>query len=658
MIREYYEKHADKIKKYVPIIIILVAVLSMARSAYGLIRMVWDTGRQSYLVNERNTAERLVETETFRTELEIVGKEMLSVEVRVSVGESPKGVLIWWMEDSHGKQVISKQEQEISQVLTEDRQRLSLRVPKGSLEQGKTYTLVTEFTGGRELSVLAGGKGLALVQYFSFRHQVLFTVIILLCSGTGLFILALIYKKGLKIRWYVVLSLFAGLMTVFFIPPMSKDDEFRHFVRVYTLAKGQNTIELSRVTPEDYGVLSNAADGLDYITSVPGEVNELRLLDFYVNFNDNSYHAERNQSLCLDKLLTLLGKEPPWEEVRVSCVGTVTKGMESYWPQVIPVWIGMHLGTRPVVWYYLARMGQMLTGVLLGALALKLAPKYKDMIWLLSFIPNVIALKSSCNSDGLLIAEMMLLVAVVLWIRETGSDILSKKALWADAAFLILSYGITKMKMPCFLFCTAVLFVLKKENLGKIIRCWKNHWRILAPCAAGAAVLAGIWVAFGGGLQFFLSKLYSFVPEWHVGYILEHPGYIVRLFGHEFYNQLRGLYYALNGANKIPYAMALIVSLLLCKREMPQWKRLLFAASFGIMVLTIILVGYTFTPPDYGSIWGLSFRYLLPFLPMAALAAPWGTERSQNAARTAYPTIIVVVVTVTSISWLVGMNTM
>lgn len=658
MIREYYEKHADKIKKYVPIIIILLAVLSVARSAYGLIRMVWDAGRQSYLVNERNTVERLVETETFRTELEVVGKKMLSVDIRVSVGESPGGTLVWWVEDSPGEQIISKQEQEISQVLTEDRQRLSLMVPKGSLEQGKTYTLVTEFTGGRELSVLASGKGLALVQYFSFRYQALFTAIILLCSGAGLFILALIYKKGLKIRWYVVLSLFAGFLTVFFIPPMSRDDEFRHFVRVYTLAKGQSTIELSQVTPEDYGVLSNSADGLDYIASVPGEVNELRLLDFYVNFNDNSYHAERNQSLCLDRLLTLLGKEPSFEEVRVSCVGTVTKGMESYWPQVVPVWIGMHLGTRPVAWYYLARMGQMLTCVLFGALALKLAPKYKDMIWLLSFIPNVIVLKSCCNSDGLMIAEMVLLLAVVLWIRETGYDILSKKALWADAAFLILTYEITKMKVPCLLFCMAVLLILKKENLGRIIGCWKNHWRILAPCAGGIAVLAGIWVAFGGGTQLFLSKLYSFVPEWHVGYILEHPGYIIRLFGHELYDQINGLYYALNGANQIPYAMVIIVSLLLCKREMSQWKRFLFAASFGTMVLAIILVGYTFTPPDYGSIWGLSYRYLLPFLPAAAMAVPWGTERSQNAARTAYPIIIVVVVTVTSISWLVGMNTM
>ena len=165
----------------------------------------------------------------------------------------------------------------------------------------------------------------------------------------------------------------------------------------------------------------------------------------------------------------------------------------------------MLLNMRPIALYYLARIGQMLMGVLFGALALRLAPKYKDMIWLLSFIPNVIALKSSCNSDGLLIAEMLLLTAVVLWIREKEYDILSQKALWADAVYLILTYHITKMKIPYLLFCGAVLLVLKKANIGKMLRCWKRWWKILVPCIGAAIVVFGSWVIFGSGKEFFLS---------------------------------------------------------------------------------------------------------------------------------------------------------
>ena len=335
MVREYYRLHAEKIKKYFPLLIIAMAVLSIIWNDYRLIRTVWSTGRQCYLVNERNTTATPVETETFRTTFTAVGKQMLSVDVSVSVGEQPEGTVVWGIEDNRGKLLIPKQEQKISEVLTEDRARLSFPLYDEGLKQGESYTLFTEFSECRDVSVLLSEKGLSLVQYFAFRYKALFTVLIVVCSIVGLLILGLIYKQGLRIRWFVLLSLFAGLLAVFLIPPVSKDDEFRHFVRVYTLARGENTIQLSLVTPEDFGVLSNSPDGFDYIVTVPGEVNEIRLLDFYVNYNDNSYHAERNQSLCLDKLMTLLDSEPSKEETRVSCVATATRGVNCYWPQVM-----------------------------------------------------------------------------------------------------------------------------------------------------------------------------------------------------------------------------------------------------------------------------------------------------------------------------------
>ena len=658
MMKKYFMGHGEKVKKYFPLCIIALVSISIIWNAVRLIGIVWNTGEQCYLVNERNTTAVLVTAETFRTAFIPVGEHMLSLDIQVSVGESPEGVVAWSVEDSSGNPLIPRREQKVSEVLTEDRARLSLQLSGESMERGESYSLVTEFSDGRDIAVLESEKGLSLIQYFSFQHGVLFTVLIIVCSFAGLIMLGLLYKKGLQVRWYVVFSLFIGFLTVFLIPPVSKDDEFRHFVRVYTLARGENTIQLTQVTPEDFGVLSNSADGLDYIVTVPEEVNEIRLLDFYVNYNDNSYHAERNQSLCLDKLVTLLESEPSKEEVRVSCVATATRGILNYWPQVVPVWLGMLLGIRPIMLYYLSRIGQMLVAVLFGALALKLAPKYKDMFWLLSFIPNVISLRSSCNSDGLMIAEMMLLVAVVLWIRERGNDIFSKKALWADAVYLALTYQITVMKVPYFLFCIAMLFALKKENFGKIRRLWKRWWKILIPGASVIVVIVGSWGVFGGGKEIFLSQLYTFVPEWHVSYMLEHPGYIVKLFCKEFYAQIKVLYHALNGANIVPYAIVIVVSLLLCKREMSYWKRLFFAASFGVLVFVIILVGYTLTPPDYGTIWGISFRYLLPFLPLGAIALPWGTDRTQNAIRLIYPMFIVAVTIITCASWLVGMNRM
>ena len=659
MLKDFYKKNVEKIHRIVMLCAICIAVVTIFRTDYHLIKSVCETGRQCYAVNARNVAGVPAENNIYRTAFTATGSEMLSVEPFVSVGENPAGSLIWWIEDVEGQPATEQQTQDIAGLVTEDKARLALELPEGSLQKGTDYVLVTEFVNCSDVTLQVDSSNqLAVVQYFAFTHQAGFITIIVLISLFGIGIMVWLYWKGMGTGVYAALFIGVGMMAVFLIPPMSRDDELRHFLRVYTLARGETTIELAPVDEAVTGVLSPYNGVGDHIITVPKEVGELRLLDFYVNYMDNSYQSELNQMLCLDRLQVLWQQEDSGEEVRISCVATATRGMTNYWPQVVLVWLGMKLGLRPLILYYLARIGQMLACAIMGIFSLKLAGRFRDMVWLLTFIPNVVILKSCCNSDGLLIAEMMLLATIVIWLREKKYDIFSWKALGADIVFCLLTWQITKMKIPYLLFCGACLLLLRKENFRRLLEFFKKYRKIVLP-AGGIAVLAGAaWLILGGGSQWVLSKLYGFVPEGHVAYIVENPKYIAKLFGGKCIQQLIELYQSMKGGAGISYAAVVIVALLLGERKLGYGRRLFCAVAFGALVFAMVLLGYTLCPPDYGIIWGISFRYLLPVLPIGMLVLPSGNEGTERVARSFYPAMIVMTTVTTATGWLVWLNRM
>lgn len=62
------------------------------------------------------------------------------------------------------------------------------------------------------------------------------------------------------------------------------------------------------------------------------------------------------------------------------------------------------------------------------------------------------------------------------------------------------------------------------------------------------------------------------------------------------------------------------------------------------MIYVILLVGYCWNSPDATNIWGITYRYLLPILPLAGLGVAYGNDGTQEKSRTIYPVLIVMVI--------------
>ena len=130
--------------------------------------------------------------------------------------------------------------------------------------------------------------------------------------------------------------------------------------------------------------------------------------------------------------------------------------------------------------------------------------------------------------------------------------------------------------------------------------------------------------------------------------------YIVTLFGNKWVEMFKQLLSSMNGSNRIPYWFMAGVILLFSKKTQPVWKRIVIAAVFSAMIMVIVLVGYTMTPPDYGSIWGITFRYLMPFVSFGALCLPAGNENTEKVAVQFIPVCIFVMMSQTLMSWMIG----
>ena len=623
------------------------------------IKEIRNADIQSYQVQGRNLEYVPVQSEAYQREFTAVGKETVSIDLFLQAQETAvSGMLDCEITNQNGNVIFQCTEQDICNLVTDEGGKIHFDLSDVSLQQGQSYTVHMEFSDCNNLYVWTDDGGPVLLQQFLFTHSLFFILFIIASSSILLMMIFLIGIYGLQNRFYVMLFLFLGLLFVFVIPPASVDDEYRHFIRTYTLARGESDIALTMVRGDECGLFTAGYGGDDYVVTVPKEISDIRLLDFCENYNDISYYAEVNQTFCIDKAISILKSEESKETARVSVAGTVEKGMVSYWPQVIMVWLGKQTGVRSLWLFYLARMGQLLAGVLFGWIALKLAPEYKNMIWLLSFIPNSMRLQASCNRDGLLISEILLYTALILWLRKTRADVISKKALPAEIGILLLLYSIAYTKIPYIFFCLAMLLLLKKENFLRLTTVcrYKKKWVFLFS-AAGVLLIIAVCI-FGRLPELMLTKLYTFLPEAHVKYIMEYPKVIWDLFTEEWGKQGRELLVAIRDGRRVRFDILLVLSLLFCKKRLLVREKVWTAFVFSGMIMLIVLVGYTLTPPDYGRIWGITYRYLLPVLPAAALVFPFGSQRTQQLVSRMIPLFIALPPIICCFSWLVGLDMM
>lgn len=643
------EKIQKNYKVLIKYAVMLIAILFVLKAGMGEIRYVLSRGLQTYHVNEA-VMETVPTNEIIKGEFLCVGKVMDSIQVEVVVTSETKGDISYNIIDSNGNIVIENT-CDILSLCNEELKGIYIDVKECSLVQGERYTIYVDFSKTINAAVTLGAGQLSIRQIFEPQYTGVAVAVIICFMTLGIGWLFIVDRKGYSARVFFVTSLIVGLFVAMFMPPCIKDDEYRHFIRAYTDAVDYAYIEEKVPTGIESGIIGVSGD-LEYIATVPYEINEIRLLDYEENFNGHGYHQEGNTRLCIDKLVATLKAEPTDQMYEVSATATATRSDIYYWPQIVAMQIAAFFGVTDLLLYYVARFGQVCVCVLFEALAIKLAPKLKEMIWLLAFVPNALFLKASCNCDGLLISEMILLVAVVVWLKEEKIDLFSSKGVLGMFVYALLTYNIIVMKIPYIIVCAGMLIYLGRDNFVKLFELAKRDKKI-TTIVIGSIVVCAIIGFIIIDKSIFLNLVFKFLPEEHFYYILENPGYILNLFVRKWWELLENLYVGMDGKSIISYPITVVILIAMLKKNQPLIKRAWYAVLFAIMIMVIVLVGYIMTPPDYGRVWGVSYRYLLPFVLTGALCLPSGNEKSEAVAKSLMPVCIFVVAISTLLAWCV-----
>lgn len=642
----------EKRIKAARIVVLILAVLNLAALDVSQVQRIQGDQEEGYWRQHGIEDKREIQNETWRTPFEAVSEALTCLQLWGPQVQAPEGTLLWWIEDEAGNLICETQQESLKDIWHDQNRCTELDVSTIVFSPSKTYVLVVQFQLERPIKLSVDDKGLMLTQRYrrtdqGMRYAILLILNLLIAAG-----LAAVWRWGLNHQVFLGLAAGTGIVAALLLTPFSRDDEFRHFVRAYDLSCGGHEGYYAVPGADAVGNIAADEQGRAQLIRVPKEISEMRTIACEGNYDMISYFAETNRNVCVPRLRSLFRQPEAEGTQEVSELAVVGKGWESYWPQAILIALGRLLGIRSGLWCYLASIGQAFACSLLLWAAFRLT-KQKALFALCGLVPMITFFRGSCNPDGLMMAEIVLALALILRLREQGISLLEKQGLLLLALYLVLVLQVGLMKMPYALLCLGFFLLLKKENFSFL------PWSLLkehrCKLIAAGAVLCGAALVYSIGIRkgdFILRAVYLFVPREHVEYFFSYFGTCVHMFLGRGKGLLIETYHAMHGSCYVSYALFAAVVLLLCKRTCGVWCKCYQVFLFFCMLGMVVLVGYTFMPPDFGSIWGVTYRYILPSLPILALALPMGTQKTEEAVEQIYPLPLVVLASASCLTWI------
>lgn len=442
------------------------------------------------------------------------------------------------------------------------------------------------------------------------------------CLVVGITLLAIALLFGFSgvtaERRFVTVSFVLGLLFVFIIPPFSGSDEIRHLSRAYTLTeKNENIIEDSK----EY-VGSGSGISLD-AAIFPKQLSDLRLVDDGDDYDNQSYLAERSEKVNWSRFKNTILEDCGDETALISMWGVDGISFICYLPQMLFILIWNFLDLPAFGIIYAARVGNLIFTLILCWLSLRMMPeRYKDIVVAACFIPNMLAIRSTCGLDGILAAVCLLFIAYVMKLRMDETDIQWKHILVMGGLMLVIAL----IKLP-YIVIGFLVFILRGKNFLSIKRIGKKmipHKWILGACIiiciAGFAVM---WQYISG---LFMRGGSNILGSTHIEYILQYPQNVIALVWK--FIVCETIPYLLQGISiqaNLLLGLTEGACLLICafrdqsRRISGKEKRIIWGTVFW-MILALFLVGFSLMTPGTQELTEISGRYYLPIIPVAALA--------------------------------------
>lgn len=638
--------------KYFCAIFVMIQVINID---LGIIKSVNERKQTEYMVYISG-AESVRAPETLTCKFIVHGKELLTQQFMIDLSENLSGNIRYQITDLNGNIIIDAVESLDAVIKRYNRNwdAIVINCEHLNLKFGQEYQICMQIEQDVPINFIMNSSGdIQQRQTMRFVYGRLYIFVILIVSLILMIMICWICRYGFKPKIFLASATVLGIISCFVLTPCTVDDEYRHFLRVYDIVSSDTEAYNSYDFSEAKGNVIMESQGASLI-NVPYELNRLRLTDMDFNYDNISYDAEMNYQGCLDEVIRLVCESDTEKTGVVSIAATKSISVWAYLPQVILAFVGKCFGMNAVGVFYMARIGNMLFSVFIAYVCMRLLPNYKNIFLLLHFAPNAFWISVSCNRDSVVTSLALMCVVYVLYIKEKKKILNLKRIIIITVIFSILAI----VKLP-YTLLVSILFLLGPDNFLYI----KNNWsRRIAQVGIVFVVFAISVVSYKINLNMETIKKifieheqvetikteneeYVIEPEvTHFSYALDHPWKIIKVlwkryktvFTEDLYRAIAGYRYQ---GGEYYFLLAFLV-LVFSSKILALGQRIYMLVVYMAIWFSIIIVGYTFMPPDYGLIWGVNPRYMLPLLPVLAMVICSGNEKTGWIVNAAAPIMV------------------
>lgn len=421
-------------------------------------------------------------------------------------------------------------------------------------------------------------------------------------------------KDHLLTVW-LVLALGSGVTYIFVIQPLHGNDEIVHFPRAYHVQEGN--------------LWNEHLSGYDYGGQMPLQIKQ---------FNDGFREQVQNNNPSKTKLRELKEQysgEKLTDERREPLAFT-SAGVYSAW-SYLPAALGIKLARLldlPLIWYvYLARVMCLLVWVALTALALRLLPFGRTLLFMVALLPTSVVQASTIGMDGIVNGLSWLIIALTLAV--IANKVRPRLPIFLALALISMYLATTKQgyvliaALP--LLIPAALYPASKKaaNIARIgfgllligISVW--YFRQTAPIADVMHFIQRPGLSVDSATQ------------WR--YIFSHPLQVLAMIVVQPFTPVYGgIYGGVVGilTNRMVWLPLFIIGLLYAGlfvgfarqekvKKLAVARSRLYAAAAAVLLGTLVLISLalyvSFTKIGHPHVEGIQGRYFLPLLPLLAV---------------------------------------
>lgn len=484
---------------------------------------------------------------------------------------------------------------------------ISVRLTVEYAESNSTITLRTGSTMN-QLNVLEMNDGkqskpLAIkVLYNDYNWGKILKTIITAIIAYGVFLLV----GNKPVRNFVIISTSFGIMFIFNNPFFEATDEIFHFSKAYDISLGNL---LSTKQDDTIGV------------NLPANFEDMpRPNEVEISYGMLGANERYDES-----------KVDAWKEFQFSkdmkYIEQPTTAVYSpipYIPQVIGIQLANIFGLKAFYSIVFARLLNLITYILLTALAIRMMPRLKNTLSFLACFPLFVSLAASFSADSILMGLNFLFIAWMLKIlMQAKEDTLTIKQFIVPTILLVLivlcKFTYWPLSLLIVAFVGRKLFVTKLQGVFSFI--------LLSGLPA---IILVVWNLFIMGYVGTISSNENVDAIEQLKFMLSHPIKAVEAFFSTFEwgmthwvlmaNQVGWVTHLLTGTAIISI-VGLVLTLIFDHIE-DEWRLRRFDYSvfivsiIGTVFLVMLSLYLTWTDVGLDFISGLQGRYFLPAIPL------------------------------------------